>query len=216
MRNVSKTSYLFVLIIILFFLTDHCKKKLEKEETSGDETKKQISTNLSSDMERTWKRFVNAIQSDDAVEIKKLSTNCIYCTTCVTNTAKEKSSFETLEKKNFETVYDKLYSDFSYIPIDRFIREDKPIIFDSTIKSKLSGKIKYDSSWIKAADVHNQACILSKAKFKTAQKYQVYHIRISIPDDWVSLFLTEEITDYVFAFIQTEDGYKYYEFSQIP
>ncbi|EKO79892.1 hypothetical protein LEP1GSC068_0393 [Leptospira sp. Fiocruz LV3954] len=80
----------------------------------------------------------------------------------------------------------------------------------------MSGKIKYDSSWIKAADVHNQACILSKAKFKTAQKYQVYHIRISIPDDWVSLFLTEEITDYVFAFIQTEDGYKYYEFSQIP
>ena len=80
--------------------------------------------------------FANAVLSSDLKKIKQLSTNCIYCTDCITNTPKEDSLFNNFQKKNPNTWYDKLYSDFCYIPINKFLKEGFVIVFDSISKIK--------------------------------------------------------------------------------
>ena len=167
-------------------------------------------TQSDKEFEETWRKFANAVLSGDLNKVKQLSTNCIQCTDCVTNTLKEDSLFNDFEKKNPNTWYEKLYSEFSYIPIDKFLKEDLRIIFDSLTETRLldSSKIRFHDDEVNKG-MYDKKCIISSNDLKNAKLLEMF-VKVIDPS-------TEtEGMDKAFAFIQTKQGYKFCGYSTIP
>ncbi len=93
-------------------------------------------TPVNHDIVNTWKSFLGIIVSNDIDSFKKISAEKIRCFDCVYNTQKEKEEMEEREK-NESNWYEKLYREWIYIPINRFCKEDYPIIFTQYLITRL-------------------------------------------------------------------------------
>ena len=209
----SKTLFLlFLFIFISCSSGDKTNEAKPQINIPTKDTSKIINRITQSDkqFEETWKIFANAVLSGNLNKVKQLSTNCIECSDCVTNTPKEDSLFNDFEKKNPNTWYEKLYSELSYIPIDKFLKEDFTIIFDSFTKTRLldSSKIRFHDDEVNKG-MYDKKCIISSNDLKNAKLLEMF-VKVVDPS-------TEtEGMDKAFAFIQTKQGYKFCGYSTIP
>lgn len=100
--------------------------------------------NINSDndslIKTTWEKFYIAILNKDFKTFKVMSTDCINCPWCVTNTKKEDTLFNSYRAANLKSWYDTLYSNLSYISIDKFMKEDYNFIFTKKTKSRMRKK----------------------------------------------------------------------------
>jgi hypothetical protein len=209
----SKTLILYLLLIFISCSSsDKNNKSKAKVSIPSTDTVKAVNIVRQSEkeFEEAWLTFANAVLSGDLNKVKQLSANCIECSSCVTNTPKEDSLFNNFQKKNPNTWHDKLYSELSYIPIDKFLNEDFTIIFNSFTKTKLldSSKTRFHDDEINKG-MYDKKCIISNTDFKKANLLEMF-VKIIVPS-------TEtEGMDKAFAFIQTKQGYKFCGYSTIP
>ncbi|QCO35505.1 hypothetical protein [Leptospira interrogans] len=193
---------LFLLMISIAGLSIFYKLKLNEIPDSID-SKNQTE----SEIQKVWIQFANSILTDDLKETKRLSTNCIYCPECLTNTPEEESRLEKFQDSN----YDKLYSDLSYISIDTFLEKDKPLFLNAEIKTKLLNPNNYKIDLEDPIpDLFNRSCILSKEEFNSTKVYAVL-VTVQKPT-----FNSEEGSAMKFTFIRTKKGLRFCEYLSIP
>lgn len=158
----------------------------------------------------TWNKFTKAVLSKDLKTFKAMSTNCLNCSWCVTNTAKEDSLFEAYQKVNEKIWYDKLYSEFSYISIDKFINEDYIFIFKSETKSRMQDTSKlYFADDKQNSKLYMKTCIVGVAEEQTLDFKEVF---LTIVDSTPK----REGAQFTFAFVKIKGQYKFCGFSTIP
>ena len=176
------------------------------------ETIKTIRTSPKQDeeFEKAWTKFANAVLSRNPKALAELSSACIYCTHCVTNTPKEDSLFNDFRSKNPDAWYEKLNSEYCYIPINKFLSDDFELIFDSITTSKMlkASKISYHD------DGHNKGlyknnCIAKSSELKNSKLLEMFVKVIDYSSE------TEGLSK-AFAFIQTKQGYRFCGYSTIP
>jgi hypothetical protein len=209
----SKTLIPFLLIIFISCSSgDKTNKVQPQNDIPPTDTSKTITPTSKPDkeFEETWMTFANAILASDLNTLKRISANCIRCSDCVTNTPKEDSMYNEFTKKNPDTWYDKFYSELSFIPIDKFIKEDLNLIFDPTLKSRMldTSKIGFHNDEINKK-LYDAKCIISPIDLK-ASKLQVAIVLVIDPSSETEGFQK------AFAFIQTKQGYKFCGYSTIP
>ncbi|WML96048.1 hypothetical protein RBB68_17695 [Leptospira interrogans] len=193
---------LFLLMISIAGLSIFYKLKLNETPDSID-SKNQTE----SEIQKVWIQFANSILTDDLKETKRLSTNCIYCPECLTNTPEEESRLEKFQDSN----YDKLYSDLSYISIDTFLEKDKPLFLNAEIKTKLLNPNNYKIDLEDPIpDRFNRSCILSKEEFSSTKVYAVL-VTVQKPTS-----NSEEGSQRKFTFIRTKKGLRFCEYLSIP
>lgn len=161
-------------------------------------------------LKSTWIKFANSVLNKDRKLFKQLSTNCIRCDHCVTNTQTEDSLFDIYRSKNEKTWYDKLYTEFCFIPIDKFINEDLNTIFTDNIKSRL-----LDTSKLNFVDdnhngkLYSKPCIIGTTKEIKHDFREVLLLSIDPTPKY-------EGTQFAFAFVKINGQYKFCGFSTIP
>ncbi|WP_061243731.1 hypothetical protein [Leptospira interrogans] len=193
---------LFLLMISIAGLSIFYKLKLNETPDSID-SKNQTE----SEIQKVWIQFANSILTDDLKETKRLSTNCIYCPECLTNTPEEESRLEKFQDSN----YDKLYSDLSYISIDTFLEKDKPLFLNAEIKTKLLNPNNYKIDLEDLIpDRFNRSCILSKEEFSSTKVYAVL-VTVQKPTS-----NSEGDLQRKFTFIRTKKGLRFCEYLSIP
>lgn len=193
---------LFLLMISIAGLSIFYKLKLNETPDSID-SKNQTE----SEIQKVWIQFANSILTDDLKETKRLSTNCIYCPECLTNTPEEESRLEKFQDSN----YDKLYSDLSYISIDTFLEKDKPLFLNAEIKTKLLNPNNYKIDLEDPiSDRFNRSCILSKEEFNSTKVYAVL-VTVQKPTS-----NSEGDLQRKFTFIRTKKGLRFCEYLSIP
>lgn len=169
-------------------------------------------TNTTADREfkQVWRTFSKAILNQDLKLIKSLSTDCILCADCVVNTPKEERIFKEFQEKNPDQWYNKLYEEYCYINIDKFIKEDLNIIFNEKVKSILLDKIKiqYNNN-NHNAKAYNKTCIVGN--IMTTQ-YTFKEVLLTYMDPTPQF----EGSQWAFAFVKKNGKYKFCGFSTIP
>lgn len=89
---------LFLLMISIAGLSIFYKLKLNEIPDSID-SKNQTELEI----QKVWIQFANSIlTTNDLKETKRLSTNCIYCPECLTNTPEEESRLEKYQDSNYD------------------------------------------------------------------------------------------------------------------
>lgn len=208
-----KTFILFLLIILTSCSSgDKTNKAQAQNDIPSTDTSKTITHTSKPDkeFEEAWVTFANAILAGDLNTLKRISSNCIRCSDCVTNTTKEDSMYNEFEKKNPDTWYDKFYSELSFIPIDKFIKEDLNLIFDPPLKSRMldTFKIGFHNDEINKK-LYVKKCIISTVDLE-ASKLQEAIVLVIDPSSETEGFQK------AFTFIQTKQGYKFCGYSTIP
>jgi hypothetical protein len=162
------------------------------------------------EFEEAWKIFANAVLSADLKQVKQLSSSCIHCTDCVTNTRQEDSLFKKFQSENPDTWYEKLNSKFCYVPIDKFLKEDFAIVFESVGKSRMliASKISYHNDSVNKG-MYDKKCIVSSMELKNGKIMEMF-VKVVDPSSE-----TEGMSK-TFAFIQTKQGYKFCGYSTVP
>lgn len=161
-------------------------------------------------LKAAWTTFSKAILDKDLKTFKAMTAECINCYWCVTNTAKEDTLFEAYRAANEKTWYDKLNTEFCFIPIDNFISGDYDLIFTDNIKSRI-----LDTSKLYFADnkhnfkLYDKPCIIGKNKVKDLDCKEVLLTTI---DSTPKL----EGAQFAFAFVKIKGRYKFCGFSTIP
>jgi hypothetical protein len=210
----SKTFIFFLFIIVLSCSSESKTNEVAVKDSvalAGTIHTSESFTLSNKELEKSWRIFTNAVLSNNLREIKEISTACIHCTDCPTNTRQEDSLFSEYQKKNPNTWYDKLYSQFSYIPIDEFLTNDYPSVFDSVVKSRF-----YNQSAIRFYDVneinmhlYSKNCIVNSSTIKESTITEIFVKTI----DWSEE--TEGMSK-VFSFLKTKDGYKFCGYWTLP
>jgi hypothetical protein len=157
----------------------------------------------------TWDKFAKAVLKKDMKLIKSLSTDCIECLFCVTNTRKEDSLFTIYMDQNEKLWFNKLNSELSFIPIDKFISEDFKIIFTKKIEEGLLDSTKLHFAY----DNHN-ASIFSKPCIITTKKeekldFREVRVRTTEPDPSTKY----EGSSCGFEFVKLNGQYKFCGFN---
>jgi hypothetical protein len=83
-----------------------------------------------------WKIFLKAVSMNDLQIIKDLSVDKIRCLSCLDNTEEKDKEIEKF-KMTEPDWYKKLYEEKIFIPINKFCKEDYPIIFSKIFIQKL-------------------------------------------------------------------------------
>ncbi|MCC3158238.1 hypothetical protein LJ737_13400 [Hymenobacter sp. 15J16-1T3B] len=147
-------------------------------------------------LQETWMLFAMAVIKNDVATIKLLSSSKVYCVDCMRNTAKEQAVWEVYENKNPDTWYDKMYGEFAYIDIDKFIKEDLPLVFNQRIKKRLLDK--------------NKLVFTDQVLYGGQQNMGTVLVTIIDPSDkW-------EGAQAAFGFVKTKNGYRFCNYSTIP
>jgi hypothetical protein len=142
-----------------------------------------------------WKSFLKAVSTDDMKKLKGLSAGKIRCLLCVDNT-EEKDREMTRSMKTDPDWYEKLYKEEVFIPVDRFCREDYPIIFKRDFKKKLqTRKPSYGS--------------------EDSNGKKIYEVIITTTNPG-ELGPKHEGGQHFFQFIKTDNGYKFWGIDTIP
>ena len=202
--------------LLILFISCSSGDKANNEKAQSDlqltDTIQTIKSTAQSDEEfkKDWITFVNAVLAGDLKTLKGLSSGCIYCTDCVTNSHKEDSLFSDFQNKNPDTWYARLNSEFYYISIDKFLREDLTIVFDSISKSRMlnDSKIRFHNDEANK-DLYAKKCIVSGMDLRNVKILEMF-VKVVDPSS------ETEGMDKAFAFIQTKQGYKFCGYSTIP
>ena len=195
-----------ILITVLFGLLGCSDISYKKDQ--------EASTNASKypNLVKAWEEFAKAVLSEDFEQIKSLSTNCIKCSHCVENTTEERKAIDTIEKKNPDAWYDKRYNELSYIPIDRFIKEDFNIVFDKQLKSRFLDESKLIfATGPKTEYTWPERCKNKELENKTSKYYEVlvlYRDPLNKSGDGAS--------QWAYAFVETAGVFKFFGYSTIP
>jgi hypothetical protein len=168
--------------------------------------------NISNDslFKLTWNKFAKAVLNKDLKTFKMMSTSCVNCSWCLTNTAKEDTLLEAYKVVNEKTWYDKIYSELSYFSIDKFINEDYDFIFTEEVNARLLNATKLnfiDDNH--NAKVYYKPCIIGKVD-KTKLDFKEVLLTIVDPSP------KYEGAQLAFAFVKIKGQYKFCGFSTIP
>ena len=168
-------------------------------------------TNIDSiEFKEAWNSFADAAIHNDIKRLRKLSTNCIYCTYCVTDTKYKDSLFTDFQNRNEKIWYDKFYNELSYIPADIFFKEEYQLIFDSALIKRITDQSKINflnRGNNKMTKIHPCYKNIFKNKFPNIQEVLVTRIDPSSKYEGAQIALD---------FIMTKNGYKFFSFYTIP
>ncbi len=203
----SKTNIVLIAVLGIIFLMSF---SLDKTMALLRNSTASRATLVDEEFQRAWKLFADAILKQDIKSIKALSTDCIMCTDCFTNTPLEDSLFKKFQKENPDTWYQKLYNDFSFVLVDHFIKEDFDIIFNEKVKLRLLNKSKL----IYIDDNHNakvyaKPCVIGTASLNELDFQEVLLTYIDPTPKF-------EGSQRAFAFVKIKGQYKFCGFSTIP
>ena len=178
--------------------------------TTSNKTTSIVDTIADHEFHQAWLEFSKAILNQDLKSIKSLSSDCILCSDCVVNTPTEDSAFKEFQEKNPDLWYDKLYNEFCYVNIDKFLAEDLKLIFNEKVKSRLLDKTKINY----ADNSHNskaytQSCIIGRLQ---SSQYEFKEVLLSYIDP-IPKF---EGSQWTFAFVKVNGKYKFCGFATIP
>lgn len=207
----DRTRLKYLLVLLPVFLSCSHEKSAEGQQgKAAAMTVAKAQGHSGENIEEVWKDFAQAIVANDAKRIAQLSADCIRCSECVINTPAEDDAFNDFKDENPDSWYDKLNTELSYIPIDRFIKEDEKLIFDQAAKSRLM-----DPSKVKIMDdnvnkkLYEKSCVAEQSDLDEAKLKEVL-VTVSGPSN------KSEGIQKVFTFIDTEEGYKFCGYSTIP
>ncbi len=142
-----------------------------------------------------WQIFLQAVSTGDPKIIRNLSAERIRCLSCLENTEEEEKEME-IYKATVPDWYKRLYEEKIYIPVDKFCREDYPIIFTKQFIRKLRAvKPTY------ATEDYNDRKI-----------YEVV-VSTSKPGE---MSPGQEGCLHLFQFIKTNSGYRFWGIDTIP
>ncbi|EMI63986.1 hypothetical protein MAL08_17880 [Leptospira noguchii] len=199
MKKYKIQIFLFLLMMSIASLSIFYKLNLNKIVDSID-----LENQTESEIQKAWIQFANSILAGDLKETKRLSTNCIYCPECLTNTPEEESKYQ-------DSNYDKFYSNLSYISIDTFLEKDIPLSLNAEIKAKLLNPNNYKiDSEDPIPDRFNRSCIISKEEFSSTKVYAVL-VTVQKPTSE-----SEGDVQRKFTFIRTKNGLRFCEYLSIP
>lgn len=158
----------------------------------------------------TWTKFSKAILNKDLKTFRAMSTDCINCAWCVTNTAKEDTLFKVEKATNKKVWFDKLYSELCFISIDELIDEDYDLIFTKRTKSRMRKKFNLVFSDVTYYQrLIAKTCIIDNPEETKLDVKEVLLIDVeSTPK--------HEGPRMAFAFIKINGQYKFCAFSSIP
>lgn len=183
---------------------------IDKKLKRNDESTLETNTLVGDEFQRAWKLFASTVLKQDIKSIKALSTDCIMCSDCVTNTFLEDSLFNKFQNDNPDSWYEKLNNDFRFIPVDRFIKEDLDLIFNKKVKSRLLNKSKLiyiDNNH--NAKVYAKPCVIGTTPLNELNFKEVFLMIID------STFKFEGGT-WAFDFVKKNGKYKFCGCSTIP
>ena len=161
-------------------------------------------------LHKAWIDFAQAVIGGDEKTLRASSTSCIYCVNCLENTPAEDSAQTRFKEKHPRSWYRLMYAKQCYIPVDKFISDDLPLIFDATTKKRLTDSIKvlfHDDSENK--HLYEKSCILRKGERDNAECYEVL---VQTTD--LSIF--SEGLQKAFAFVRIGNRYIFCGYSTIP
>jgi len=162
------------------------------------------------ELQKVWVAFATAIASNDVATIKAMSTPCVGCVDCLTNTTEEESKVMEMRHQYPEKWYDMMYGKLCFIEIGRFIRDDIPVILNEETKARLLDGAKLDF----VDNGHNRGvydnnCIASVAERKKAVFSEVL---VTVIDSGVG----REGMQKAFAFVKKGSSFKFCGYSTIP
>ena len=157
-----------------------------------------------------WEKFYKAILNKDFKTFKAMSTDCINCPWCVTNTKKEDTLFNSYRAANHKSWYDTLYSDLSYISIDKFMKEDYDFIFTKKTKSRM--RKKYNLVFLDVEiypRLYAKPCIIDAPDLNKLDPKEVLLVDTEAAPK-------RDGPRMAFVFIKVKGEYKFCGFSSIP
>ena len=154
-----------------------------------------IDNNENLELADAWKIFLKAVATNDMGIIMRLSVGKIRCLACLDNTEEEDK-----EMTNYRMTepdwYEKLYKEIIFIPVDRFCRQDYPIIFTKELIEK----------------IQNSNPAYAVEDFDDEKIYEVI-IETTKPGE---LSPGHEGGQHLFQFIKTKNGYRFWGIDTIP
>ncbi len=177
---------------------------------AGDAKQNTLSAADRLELQKVWAAFATAIASKNVATIKAMSTPCVGCVDCLTNTTEEDSKIMAMRHQHPEKWYDMMYGKLCFIDIGRFIRDDLPVILNEETKARL-----LDESKLHFVDnghnrgVYDNNCIASVAERKKAVFAEVL---VTVMDGGGG----SEGMQKAFAFVKTGGSFKFCGYSTIP
>ncbi len=147
------------------------------------------------ELANAWKTFLKAVSTNNIRELKRLSVGKIRCLACLDNSEDEDKKMDKF-KMTEPDWYEKLYKEKMFIPINKFCKQDYPIIFSNKFIKKLqNSKPAYIVDYID--DDKTYEVIIATAK----------------PGE---LFPNHEGVLHLFQFKKTNNGYKFCGIDSVP
>ncbi len=221
--NAIAKSIIYLPILAIFSCTSSDKNKpADQQQGKADSTQKvsvnsiQKNDSIDPKFTATWAAFVTAVKNGDSKALKELSTDCVLCGECLYNTDAESKAYNQLLDKASDAnkkgskfdMDDSLIAAKGYYPIDKFIKEDFAIVFDSAIKSRIADpKLITITNNEHNRKLFTKDCITKSTELGTPKLLEV-NLDAGQGDGefgWTA----------VFAFIETKNGYKFCGFSAV-
>lgn len=158
----------------------------------------------------TWKEFSKAVLRKDMEKIKAMSTACVHCRWCATNTAREDSIFRAFPATDEKARYEHLYGQLSAIPMEIFLEEDFRLIFTKKTLSRMRNENNYVFTDI--ADLpryYDRDCIIKGREKHELDIKEVLLIDIDSKQEQEGLRMA-------FVFIKVNGRYMFCGFSRVP
>lgn len=154
-----------------------------------------IDNNEYIELVNAWKIFLKAVSTNDIRKIKSLSVEKIRCLACLDNTEEEDKEMGKFMMTEPDW-YEKLYKEKIFILINKFCKQDYPIIFSKKfIKELQNSKPTYIVEY-----------------FNDEKIYEVL-ITTTKPD---KIAPGHEGGQHIFQFIKINNGYKFWGIDTIP
>ena len=162
------------------------------------------------ELQRVWVAFATAIATNDVAAIKAISTPCVGCVDCLTNTAEEHKKIMEMCHQYPEKWYDMMYGKLCFIETGRFIRDDLPVVLNEETRARLLDESKlYFVDNGHNRGVYDNNCIASVAESKKAVFAEVL---VTVIDTGGG----SEGMQKAFAFVKTGSSFKFCGYSTIP
>lgn len=162
------------------------------------------------ELQRAWKKFAQAVQTNDLPALQQLSAACIQCSDCVTNTDAEATAFEAYQKKHPDTWDDALYDSLSFVPAEVFWHRDGHLVFDPKTKSRLLDPAKLQFG----ANDHTTEGYVAPCLILPAQAASTRISEVLLT--YIDPSRQGEGMQQAFIFVKTEQGYKFCGYFTIP
>lgn len=161
-------------------------------------------------LHKAWSAFTKAIISGDEKALRASSASCIYCVECLENTPAEDSAQRRFQEVHPRSWYRRKYSKQRYIPAERFISNDVPIIFDKETISRLNNPslLMFHNDSVNK-HLYEKNCIVKPRDRRNAECYEVF-VQVVDPSP------ASEGFQKAFAFMRVGSRYIFCGYSTIP